>query len=353
MVSNPDTEGVRRGLLRPDLFTVVVDLFHTETTDYADIVLPSTMQHEQFEINDSFAHAYLHLNRPAVEPPGRCLPHTEIFRRLARAMGLDDPVLQATDAELGQALLDTPAFAEAGITIETLSERGWVRLPGTEHAFLPFADGFPTESGRFEFASDKAEREGHGRVPSFHWPTESGTSTVPDAVGADDESFPRGYDLIAAASDHHVNSVFAGTDLIRSRTGRPVLVIHPGDAAPRRSAIGGRGRGGQRARAVPGHRRGLRYGAARCRRHHQGMVGGWASTPPWPSAMPTWVGVRCTTTTGCRSGLSPQSAERGPTRRFAGPAGRSSQKPTRDRHRLVGKHDRAVVPPALHWRRLR
>ncbi|MEM7324782.1 MAG: molybdopterin-dependent oxidoreductase, partial [Actinomycetota bacterium] len=132
VVSNPDTEAVRRSLSRPDLFTVAVDLYHTETTDYADIVLPSTMQHEQWEVNDSFAHLYVSLNTPAVTPPGQCLPHTEIFRRLAGAMNLDEPALYASDRELAAALLDTPDFAAAGITVDSLIKTGFARLPGTD-----------------------------------------------------------------------------------------------------------------------------------------------------------------------------------------------------------------------------
>ena len=221
VVSNPDLHGVRAGLSRPDLFTVVAEVFHTETTDYADLVLPSTMQHEQYEVNDSFAHLYVSLNRPAVEPPGECLPHTEIFRRLARALDLDEPALYASDRELAEALFDTPAHRAAGITVEALEERGWARLPGTERPWRPFAEGFPTASGRFEFASERAERDGHGRVPEYRPPDEAG---APDQVVGT-------YDLVAAAGPHHVNSVFAGTDTVRSRADRPPLRIHPDDAA--------------------------------------------------------------------------------------------------------------------------
>ncbi len=218
VVSNPDGVGVRAGLSRPDLFTVVVDLFHTETTDYADIVLPSTMQHEQLEVNDSFSHLYVNLNQPAVAPPGECLPHTEIFRRLAAAMGLEEPALYASDLELAAALFDTPAFADAGITIESLQADGWARLPATARPYLPFEERFPTPSGRFEFTSEKAERENHGLLPNYRQPTEAG------AGGRG------GYDLVAAASDWHVNSVFAGTDRTLARTDRPVVMVNPDDA---------------------------------------------------------------------------------------------------------------------------
>lgn len=233
VVSNPDTEGVRAGLARTDLFTVVVDVFPTETVDYADIVLPSTLQHEQYEINDSFSHLYLSLNKPAVAPPGQCLPHTEIFRRLATAMGLDEPALQATDRELAAALLDTPTYREVGLSVEALEDRGWARLPSSPGPWLPFADGFPTPSGRFEFASDRAEAEGHGAVPTYRPPTEAGTvpGSSTGGVADPDAGTGPGYDLVAAASDHHINSVFAGTEVVRSRTTAPTVRLHPDDAA--------------------------------------------------------------------------------------------------------------------------
>ena len=39
--SNPEQARLQRALDRDDLFTVVVDLFATDTTDHADIVLPA------------------------------------------------------------------------------------------------------------------------------------------------------------------------------------------------------------------------------------------------------------------------------------------------------------------------
>ena len=66
MGSNPDQQRVREGLMREDLFTVVMEQFPTDTVDYADIVLPSTMQTEHLDVNDGYGHFYIHLNRPAV-----------------------------------------------------------------------------------------------------------------------------------------------------------------------------------------------------------------------------------------------------------------------------------------------
>ena len=93
---------------------------------------------------------------------------------------------------------------------------------------MPFADGFPTPSGRFEFASERAEREGHGRVPTYRPPAEAGVVVGGSRPGVGDRPV---YDLVAAASDHHVNSVFAGTEVVRSRAEAPPLRVNPGDAA--------------------------------------------------------------------------------------------------------------------------
>src|SRR5262245_24652978 len=89
--SIPHQTKVLRGLARDDLFTVVVEHVWTDTTRYADIVLPATLQIEHRDLLIAYGHMYLCWNEPAVPPPGECLPTTEIFRRLARTMGLEAP----------------------------------------------------------------------------------------------------------------------------------------------------------------------------------------------------------------------------------------------------------------------
>ena len=82
-----------------------MEQFPTDTVDYADIVLPATMQTEHLDVNDGYGHSYIHLNRQAVEPPGECLSTLETFRRLARAMDLDEPALYESDEEVARTLL--------------------------------------------------------------------------------------------------------------------------------------------------------------------------------------------------------------------------------------------------------
>jgi anaerobic selenocysteine-containing dehydrogenase len=214
MASNPDTDRVRRGLERDDLHTVVVDHFLTDTARYADIVLPGTMQTEHFDLHDSFSHLSLQLNVPATEPAGECLSGTEILRRLARRLGVTHPAVLADDEALARDAVGTPV---AGGFDELLA-KGWARLD-VPSPFIPFADGFPTASGRFEFTSERAEVDGHGRLPHDVGPYEPG----------DGERLQ----LVAAASHHFLNSTFANRELHAGREGELIVTLHPEDAGTR------------------------------------------------------------------------------------------------------------------------
>jgi len=66
----PNQNAVRRGLARPHLFTVVHELFFTDTTDYADYILPATTFLEHTDIQGAYGHYFVHLSSQAIYPPG-------------------------------------------------------------------------------------------------------------------------------------------------------------------------------------------------------------------------------------------------------------------------------------------
>jgi anaerobic selenocysteine-containing dehydrogenase len=232
--STPHQNKVRRGLAREDLFTVVLEHFPTDTVDYADIVLPATMQHEHTDLNVGYGHLYVAWNEQAVEPPGECLSTTETFRRLARHLGLTEPSLYDSDEELARQLLDSGHPWLVGITLERLRAEGYVRLSAPT-PFLPYAEGFPTPSGKLEFRSARAERAGAGALAGFTPPAE-----VLDPVRA--ERYPLA--LISAASHHFLNTVFGNNPELRRRAGEPPITLHPDDAAARGLTTGDRVRAG-------------------------------------------------------------------------------------------------------------
>ena len=219
----PHQNAVRRGLARPDLFTVVVEHFLTDTADYADILLPATTFLEHLDVYMAYGHYHLQLARPALSAPGETKPNSEIFRLLAARMGFDDPELRASDEELVRDALDSAHPFLNGITLERLEGEPSIRVnvspPGTP--FLPFAEGrFGTPSGKCEF---KAE--------TLHY-----VPPVESRWGEAARRFP--LELVSSKNDNSMNSSFGYRPEVDRETA--IVWIHPWDAAPRRIEDGDR-----------------------------------------------------------------------------------------------------------------
>jgi anaerobic selenocysteine-containing dehydrogenase len=221
--SVPDQTRVRRGLSRNDLFTVVVDHFVTDTARYADILLPGTMQIEHDDLLIAYGHLYLNWNQAAVPPAGECLSTTEICRRLARRMGLTEPALYDSDETMARQLLATGHPSLAGITLEALQARGSIRLNYPD-PFIPFANGFPTASGRLEFVSERMAAAGLDPVAGY---TPAYEASQQDTALAREYPFA----LVTPADHYFLNSIFANVEKQQRRSGAATLQIHPDDAA--------------------------------------------------------------------------------------------------------------------------
>src|SRR5207237_8802825 len=101
----PNQNEVVRGLRRSDLFTVVHEQFFTDTTDYADIVLPATTFFEHKDLQTAYGHYYLQISDQAIDPLGECRPNVEAFRALAHRMGLEEECFdQSADETIDTAL---------------------------------------------------------------------------------------------------------------------------------------------------------------------------------------------------------------------------------------------------------
>jgi anaerobic selenocysteine-containing dehydrogenase len=214
----PESAKVARGLMRDNLFTVVLEHFMTDTADLADYVLPATTQLEHWDVHASYGHTDVLLNRPAIAPVGEARPNTAIFRALAQRMGpawgLDHPCFADDDEALCR-----QAYGET-IDFEHLLAHGHVTLPVPD---APFAQGgFPTPSGRFEFFSERLAAQGLDGLPDFlpnHETPQAG------------DRYPLA--MISPPARHFLNSSFANLKSLRDIERTPVLEIHPDDAAPR------------------------------------------------------------------------------------------------------------------------
>ena len=222
----PDSQKVIRGFLREDLFTVVHEIFLTDTTDYADIVLPATTQLEHYDVHKSYGHLYLLANTPAIAPLGEAKPNSEVFRLLAARMGFEDECLRDSDEDICRQALVSANPRMAGIGWDALKAQGWQRLK-VPARFAPFAEGnFPTPSGKCEFWSETAQRMGMDPLPGYTPPRESAQSAPQLA-----QQYPLAF--ISPPARNFLNSSFANLPFALKEAGEPYLDIHPADAVPR------------------------------------------------------------------------------------------------------------------------
>jgi molybdopterin guanine dinucleotide-containing S/N-oxide reductase-like protein len=238
----PNLNAVRRGLKRDDLFTVVHDLFFTDTTDYADYVLPATTFLEHTDIQGSYSHYFVQLSKQAIEPLGEARSNVWLFGQLGQRMGFEEACFRDTPMEIiSQALAigSDGHSANPGmenITLEALEEQGHVPLAfhcdPDKNPFLPYTSGpLPTPSGRIEFYSDALAARGEDPLPAFVPPKESRWGK---AAG----KYP--LELLARKADNYMNSTFANLDGHRRMEARKShrLEMHPDDAGARGVAEG-------------------------------------------------------------------------------------------------------------------
>ncbi|MDQ2997099.1 MAG: molybdopterin-dependent oxidoreductase, partial [Chloroflexota bacterium] len=246
VASSPNAGAIVKGVQREDLFTVVHDLFMTDTADYADIVLPATSQLEQVDLHKAYGHRNLQYNHAAIAPLGAAKSNWDVMRLLARALGYHEPWLHESAEDAIRGVLDAtrannPRLAD--ITLERLQAEGTIALhfpPGDD---IPFADGrFPTPSGKVELFCAAMIAEGLDPLPTYVEPAElRGLRTEGRGLrqslfdSADSVLSPQhsALVLISGASHHYVSSSMANQPSLIAKEGQPFVEINPIDAAAR------------------------------------------------------------------------------------------------------------------------
>jgi anaerobic selenocysteine-containing dehydrogenase len=227
--SSPNAGKIAEGLLRDDLFTVVHDLFETDTARYADILLPATSQLEHVDLHKPYGHLSLQYNMPAIEPRGEARSNWDVMRALAAGMGFDEPWLREDANEAIRSILQATACRNPllqDVTLERLQAEGSIPVLIPEEERIPFANGkFLTPSGKVEFYSAQALEKGYDPVPN--WEPEVEASVASPAP--QDGRLP----LLCPAAHHFISSTFGNQQLMRTKEGAPTLRIHPSDASMR------------------------------------------------------------------------------------------------------------------------
>lgn len=231
VASSPNAGKIVEGLMRADLFTVVHELFETDTARYADILLPATSQLEHVDLHKPYGHLSLQYNMPAIAPLGEAKSNWDIMRALAASMGFDDAWLKEDANEVIRSVLEATAQSNpllAGITLERLQVEGSIPLTIPAEQQVPFANGiFHTPSGKVEFYSEQAAAKGYDPVPCWEPEVESGVEESAQHLA--DSRLP----LLCPAAHHFVSSTFGNQERMIAREGAPMLRIHPQDAESR------------------------------------------------------------------------------------------------------------------------
>ena len=194
--SMPDTDLVERALRQADL-VIVQDAYHpTETTRFADVLLPAAQWPEKDGVMTNSERRLTYLPR-LVPPPGEALPDAEIITRIAAAMGFQASFAYENAAEIfGEfaALTAGRPCDYSGLSHSRLRAGSlqWP-VPTPEHPGTArlYVDGaFPTADGRARFLAvahgELAEPPDHafplilttGRVRD-HWHTLTRTGQAP------------------------------------------------------------------------------------------------------------------------------------------------------------------------------
>jgi len=223
----PDTVKVEQGLSREDLFTVVHDLFLTDTARYADIVLPATSSFENTDLYNSYWHHYVQLQEPVIPAQGESKSNVETFKLLAEAMGFEEDAFKDREEDMIRQALDFTAnpYLE-GITLEGLKQQRFMKL--NMEPKRQFLQQLKTPSGKIELYSARMEEAGLPPLPTY----------MPLLEGYDGERRPGDGDVyplmfISPPNHNFLNSTFGNVGKHMELEKQPLLQIHPQDAEQR------------------------------------------------------------------------------------------------------------------------
>jgi anaerobic selenocysteine-containing dehydrogenase len=241
MVVAPESNKVRAGLAREDLFLCVHEQFMTETAAMADIVLPATTFLEHDDIYTAGGHSFLQVARKAVEPYAEARPNHFVICALARRLGAEHPGFRMSEWELIDHMLAASGLPDAATIV---AKGGHDMAPPFETAH--FLDGFGHADRRFHFKADWAKiGPSYALLPA-----------LPDHVAVIEESdAEHPFRMVAPPARSFLNSTFNNTPSGVVREGRPTVRLHPADLAALGLADGARVRLGNRRGSVMLHAR--------------------------------------------------------------------------------------------------
>ncbi len=217
MVVAPESQKVKEGFSRDDLFACVHEQFMTETAAMADIVLPATTFLEHDDFYQGGGHTYLQVTRKVIEPFADARPNHWVLCEIAKRVGAKHAGFEMSAWELINASLARTGLPDA----DTIHDKHWHDC-SLEFNKAHFTDGFAHPDGRFRFQPDwrgMGDKEGLlPRFPDHARLTEEATDEHP-------------FRMVAAPSRNYLNTSFTETPSSQRYEKQPSVLMHPDDCA--------------------------------------------------------------------------------------------------------------------------
>ncbi|KUM26135.1 nitrate reductase [Mesorhizobium loti] len=221
-VSMPDASRVRAAMSKCD-FVAVSDVTRTDTTRYADVLLPATAWGEK-DGTVTNSERRLSRQRPFLPSPGEAKADWRIICEVAARMGFGDVFAYQTPAEIfrehaalsafennGERLFDLGGLADLGdMDYAAFPPRHWPAPERREQQTRLFADGrFPTPDGRARFVPVRQEA----------------TAFTVDA------DYPLSLNTGRLRDQWHTMTRTGNVPRLMANTPEPAVDLHPADAA--------------------------------------------------------------------------------------------------------------------------
>lgn len=224
----------------PKLELIVdVDVWMTDTGEYADYVLPDCMPFERTELISGAAYNHIVLQEPAIEPQGEARDPTYLYSELARRVGFGEYFDKTAEEWIDLRLAtDYPPIAtiEPPVTVQRLKQEKVVRANVPEEPWDPFAGmAFGTPTGRLEFYCERLVPAG-AQMASYREPMETPTRAQAAAGG-----LTHPYQFFSGRQRFFMQSMFSDDPVMAELSGgKPSARINPIDAAREGIADGDR-----------------------------------------------------------------------------------------------------------------
>jgi len=213
--SMPDLDLVDKALRQTEL-VIVQDAYHpTETSRFADVVLPAAQWPEKDGVMTNSERCLTYLPK-LVDPPGEAWPDAVIVARVAAEMGFKHAFAYGDTGEIFAefaALTAGRPCDYSGVSHARLASGGPLQwpVPADDHEGTPrlYTDGrFPTADGRARFIAVEPD----------------------DPVEPPDDIFPLSLTTGRVRDHWHTLTRTANARALMARTPEPILEVHPLDA---------------------------------------------------------------------------------------------------------------------------